>query len=415
MENNVLQIKIWGQLVGLMYWDVQRKVAVFEYAKEFVLGNLDIAPVSMSIKSARSQKGLPWLGEKEKLFQGLSPVFADSLPDKWGSALFGKWVDQHHLHKKITPIDQLSYIGTRGMGALEFFPAHEVGEEKSTPIDLQELYDFARKVLSERTEAIINAKKDLLWQDLIKIGTSAGGKRPKAVIAYNEKTKEIRSGQTWAPEGFEHYILKFDEQAEIPFTKLEFVYAELARKAGISMMPCQLLENNGRFHFMTERFDRHNNQKVHMQTMAAMNPLSDSYEDIFRVMRILNLPASEFAELYRRMVFNVIGKNTDDHNKNFSFIMSADGFWHLSPAYDLTFSVDMLLPSFMNYHEMSINGKNHDITYEDLENIAKENDIANYKGVIEQVRDAFSEFKKEAVLYDIHLDLINKIQKELKL
>lgn len=415
MDNNVLQIKIWGQLVGLMYWDIQRKAAVFEYDKEFVQGDLDIAPVSMSIKSPRSQKGLPWVGEREKLFQGLPPVFADSLPDKWGSALFGKWVNAHHLHKKITPIDQLSYIGTRGMGALEFFPAHEIGKEEASNIDLQELYDFAKKVLFERTEATINAEKDLLWQDLIKIGTSAGGKRPKAVIAFNEKTKEIRSGQTLSPEGFKHYILKFDEQAEIPFTKLEFVYAELAKKAGISMMPCQLLENNGRFHFMTERFDRHNNQKIHMQTMAAMNPLSDSYEDIFRVMRLLNLPAPEFVELYRRMVFNVIGKNTDDHNKNFSFMMQSDGTWCLSLAYDLTFSIDMSAPGFMNYHEMSINGKNHDITYEDLESIAKENDIPNYKGIIEQVQNVFSEFNKEAILYDIRPDLINKIQKELKL
>lgn len=415
MDNNVLQVKIWGQLVGLMYWDIQRKVAVFEYDKGFAQGDLDIAPVSMSIKSLRSQKGLPWLGEREKLFQGLSPVFADSLPDKWGSVLFGKWVNAHHLHKKTTPVDQLSYIGTRGMGALEFFPAHEIGEEEATNIDLHELYDFAKKVLSERTEATISAEKDLLWQDLIKIGTSAGGKRPKAVIAFNEKAKEIRSGQTLAPEGFKHYILKFDEQAEIPFTKLEFVYAELAKKAGISMMPCQLLENNGRSHFMTERFDRHNNQKIHMQTMAAMNPLADSYEDIFRVMRILNLPAPEFVELYRRMIFNVIGKNTDDHNKNFSFMMQSDGTWCLSPAYDLTFSMDMSAPGFVNYHEISINGKNHDITYEDLESIGKENDITNYRGIIEQVQDTFSEFKKEAALYDLHPNLINRIQKELKL
>lgn len=400
---NIIQVNIWDKIVGLMYWDNIRNRAIFEYDKKFVAGNLDIAPLSMSIKSQRSQNGLPWIGEEGKLYQGLPPAFADSLPDKWGSSLFNQWVQQQGKNQIITPVDQLAYLGKRGMGALEFSPSQAIGQEKSTEIDIQELYTFAKKVLAER-EDISLPSHNMLWRDLIKIGTSAGGKHPKAVIAYNSQSHEIRSGQTTIPKGFKHYILKFDEEAKFPYTQIEYIYSRLAKKAGITMMPCSLLKSQGKFHFMTERFDRINNQKIHMQTMAAMNPLGTSYEDIFRTMRLLNLPAPQLTELYRRLVFNVIGGNIDDHNKNFTFTMTPEGSWQLSPAYDLTFTIDLSGLSYMNRHEMSINGKYSTITYEDLEKVAKENDIKNYRNIIGQVQDAVFGFSEETKKFNLDID-----------
>lgn len=185
MESNIIQIKIWDQTVGLMYWDRKKGYAVFEYDKSFLQRNLDIAPMSMSVSSFKSWKGLPWIGNKDKLFQGLPPVFADSLPDKWGSLLFNRWIESLRLRREITPVDQLCYIGTRGMGALEFFPSLEIGSEEASKIDIRELYEFSQEILHEREKTVLSSK-DILWQDLIKIGISAGGKRPKAIIAYHE-------------------------------------------------------------------------------------------------------------------------------------------------------------------------------------------------------------------------------------
>lgn len=410
MDNNVIRVIIWGKPVGLMYWDKRRRVAIFEYDPQFVKSGIDIAPTTMSIKSPRSINGIAWEGERDKLYQGLPPVFADSLPDQWGSALFNAWLQSRHLRTTdVSPVDKLAYIGSRGMGALEFAPALEVGEDDASSIDLQELYRFAQTVLGQRENEQISAGQSLLWHDLIKIGTSAGGRRPKAMIAYNEATGEIRSGQTLAPEGFGHYILKFDEQAVFPFTRVEFVYYLLAQKAGINMMPSRLLSFGGQCHFMTMRFDRRENQKLHLQTMAAMNPLGIGYEDIFRIMRRLNLPAAEFSEQFRRMVFNVVGCNVDDHNKNFSFLMEADGTWKLSPAYDLTFSKDLSAPEYANRHSMTINGKNSNISFADLEKVARENDILHYKEIIDSVNQAFASFCQLAHQQGVNAAIANSI------
>lgn len=393
MKNNIINIVLWGETVGQMYWDKSTKKAIFQYDDTFIKKGLDIAPITMSTRSPRSINNIPWEGNSEKLFQGLPPMFADSLPDKWGSALFSAWMNEHHINAaQISPVDKLCYIGSRGFGALEFVPAFDFGKEEATNIDLQELLLFAQSVLEQRKEAVISKEKSLLWQDLVKIGTSAGGRRPKAIIAYNEQTGEIRSGQTSAPDGFVHYILKFDEQQSFPFTKIEYVYSQIALQAGIQMMPCQLLHSGVQCHFMTQRFDRCNNEKLHLQTLAAMNPLADSYEDIFIVMRKLGLSNNEFAEQFRRLVFNVIGCNIDDHSKNFSFIMDKTGKWGLSPAYDLTFSKEPSSPSYMNHHDLSINGKTNHILFTDLEKIAKENDIVTYKDIINEVESAFNSF-----------------------
>lgn len=414
MENNILQVKIWGKDVGLMYWDYTRNAAIFEYNKVFLQSGIDIAPISMSVNSPRSRNSLPWIGNKDKLYQGLPPVFADSLPDKWGSVLFNKWIEKCHVKRNITPVDQLSYIGARGMGALEFYPAHELGKEEASDVSLVELYDFARSILSERQDAVFSLQGDILWQDIIKIGTSAGGKHPKAIVAYNEDTKEVRSGQTNAPEGFRQYILKFDEPAEFPYTRIEFIYYQLAREAGVNMNPCRLMEVSEKFHFMTERFDRNGNEKIHMQTVAAMEPDADSYEAIFKIMRQLRLPASEFTELFRRMVFNVLAGNVDDHNKNFAFLMTADGTWKLSPAYDITLTLELSGLGYMNGHEMSLNGKKRDIIYGDLEKIGKENNINNFRDIIEQVKKAISLFPEKAKKIGINPEISKLIENSLR-
>jgi serine/threonine-protein kinase HipA len=415
MENNVIEVKIWDNTVGLMYWDKKVRSAVFEYDGRFLKSGMDIAPTTMPIDSPRSKKGLPWTGNRDTLFQGLPSVFADSLPDKWGSALFNAWIESRHINAAdISPVDKLAYIGSRGIGALEYVPAFNLGNDEASSIDLQELFEFAKTVLTQRKKEVLNSDQTLLWQDLIKIGTSAGGRRPKAMIAYNESSGEIRSGQTLAPEGFEQYILKFDEQLDFPFSRVEYAYALLAQKAGITMMPCRLLDCGTQHHFMTLRFDRINNTKIHTQTQAAMNPQTISYEDIFRTMRRLNLSASEFSEQFRRMVFNVYGCNMDDHNKNFSFQMDPSGKWSLSPAYDLTFCIDISGPDFMNRHEMSINGKNKDISHADLEKIAKENDIDSYQEIIECVQEAFSTFREIAGTLDIQPLIIKQLEHQIQ-
>lgn len=413
MENNIIQIKIWDQTVGLMYWEQARGYAVFEYDRSFIQKGLDIAPISMPIHAPRSQKGIPWTGDKDKLFQGLPPVFADSLPDKWGSLLFNRWIKSHRHRKNITPVDQLCYIGTRGMGALEYLPSLEIGSEEANKLDIQELYEFSQEILHEREKTVLSSK-DILWQDLIKVGTSAGGNHPKAIIAYNEENREIRSGQTKIPEGFKHYILKFDEKDKFPFTRVEFIYYKMAQMAGIEISPSRLLETGRNFHFMTERFDRKDNEKIHIQTMAAMEPLATSYEELFKILRKLNLPAGTFSQLFRRMVFNVMGGNIDDHNKNFSFMMDKEGIWTLAPAYDLTFSIDLSGARYMNSHELTLNGKRNNITQNDLIRVAKENDISNYKEIIQQTGNSLQEFHKEAEKYDIPEPISRAIEKKLK-
>lgn len=410
MENNIVLVKLWGDRVGYLHWDRKLGAAVFEYDPAFVSRGLDIAPLTMPIGSERSLRGLPWIGEREKLYQGLPPMLADSLPDKWGDSVFRAWLNRQHISlSKITPVDRLLYIGNRGMGALEYEPARSVGKA-DFPVDVDELYLFAQSILSERQEVSVAQDENLLWQDLVKIGTSAGGKRPKALVAINSTTGEIRSGQTDADEGFEHYILKFDEGSGYPSAKIEFVYYRMAQDAGIEMMPSDILVRNGIDHFITRRFDRQHNQKIHTQTLAALSPSVDSYETAFRLLRQLNLPYRELEQLYRQMVFNVLGRNVDDHTKNFSFCMSPGGSWRLAPAYDLTFSVDLSAPDYVNRQSLSVGGKTDRITVQDLEELGKRQDINGAGEIIGQVTDALSHFPQFAREMEIPEKYIQRIQ-----
>jgi serine/threonine-protein kinase HipA len=411
METNVVKVKLWGMDVGYLSWDKKAGVAIFEYEPSFLEQGLDIAPLTISIDSPRSQKQLPWTGDKDKLYQGLPPMIADSLPDKWGNSLFKAWLRDNNIPTtKTNPVDHLSFIGSRAMGALEYEPAQKLGDNSAFSVDVQRLYEFAKQVLNEREITVLNQENSILWQDLVKISSSPGGKRPKAIVALNKDTGDVISGQGLVPEGFQHYILKYDDNSAYPFAKLEYVYYKMALDAEIDMMPSELRTYEGITHFLTQRFDRNGNEKIHIQTLAAMSPASDSYEDIFAVIRRLNLPYEDSKQQYLRMIFNVIARNVDDHSKNFSFCMNRKGNWRLSPAYDLTYSVDMTAPAYSNRHSLTVNGKNEGITREDLETIGLNNDIQDYKTIIDTVANAVIKFETYAIELGIDKKLIEMIK-----
>lgn len=338
-------------------------------------------------------------------------MIADSLPDQWGNSLFNAWLRDNRISSKtISPVDHLSFIGSRAMGALEYEPAKSLGDNSAFSVDVGRLYDFAKQVLNEREATVLNRENSILWQDLIKISSSPGGKRPKAIVALNTKTGEVISGQGNIPEGFEHFILKYDDNSAYPFAKLEYTYYQMALDAGIRMMPSHLQVYDHITHFLTHRFDRVGNERIHTQSLAAMYPTSDRYEDVFTVIRRLNLPYDDSRQQYLRMVFNVLACNVDDHSKNFAFCMTPDGVWRLSPAYDLTYSVDPVAPLYANRHLLSVNGKSENITRMDLEIVGMNSDIQDYKSLIDDVANAVDKFKIYAEDLGIESRLIQNIQ-----
>ncbi|HPJ79830.1 MAG TPA: type II toxin-antitoxin system HipA family toxin [Prolixibacteraceae bacterium] len=410
METNVVKVTLWGMEVGYLSWDKRTGVAVFEYEPSFLEQGLDIAPLTMPVGSPRSRKKLPWRGSKDKLYHGLPPLIADSLPDRWGNALFMAWLRDHRIPAgQTTPVDHLSFIGCRAMGALEYEPAYQLGDNAAFSVDVQRLYDFARKVLNEKETTVLNQENAVLWQDLVKVSSSPGGKRPKAIIAINQATGEAISGQGSIPEGFRHFILKYDDHPAYPYARLEYIFYRMALEAGIEMMPSELRTFNGVTHFLTRRFDREGNHKIHTQTLAAMSPGSDCYEDIFGLIRRLNLPYHDSRQQYLRMVFNVIARNVDDHSKNFSFCMNREGIWRLSPAYDLTYSADLSAPAYANRHSLPVNGKDEGITRQDLEVVGQKNDIQDIKTLIDTVAHAISKFGEFAKELDIDKALAESI------
>jgi len=414
MSENVVKVNLWGKTVGYVSWDKRREQALFQYDDAYIQEGYDIAPFTMPIGSERSKRGLVWYGEKDKLYQGLPAMFADSLPDHWGNALFNAWLrDSHIKRSSINSVNLLSYIGKRAMGALEYEPAKSLGNDSAFDVDVQKLYCFAQEVLSTRETVVLTEERSLLWQDLIKLGTSPGGKRPKVIIAINPETDEVKSRQSFVPDGYIHYILKYDDGSSFPFAKMEYAYYLMAKSCGIEMMPSMLRESGGATHFLTQRFDRQENKKIHTQTLAAMHPDADSYDDLFMLIRKLRLPYSALEQQYLRMVFNVLGRNVDDHSKNFSFCMNEHGIWSLSPAYDITYAIDNDAPGYINRHSLFVNGKNDDITKNDLLEVAKRNDINDPQKLIDQVNAALDEFPAIANDLDVSKDVIAMVRKEL--
>jgi serine/threonine-protein kinase HipA len=344
----------------------------------------------------------------KETYQGLPGLLADALPDRFGGQLIDIWLaSQGRARNSMNPVERLCYQGNRGMGALEFAPAIKQEKDTTKNLEIGDLVALSKKALELKTElntAISQTEAEALM-DIVKVGTSAGGARAKAVIAYNPLTKEVRSGQVVAPEGFEHWLIKFDgvtnEQLSDPkgYGRIEFAYYKMAIACGINMTESKLLEEGGRAHFMTKRFDRlPKNQKLHMQTLCGLchydynNPNAYAYEQAFQAMRELRLPYTDAEQLYLRMVFNVIARNQDDHTKNISFLMDNSGKWKLSPAYDVTYAYNPE-NKWIARHQMSVNGKREGIDQSDLLNVAKQMNIKKPKDIIAQVKETVSNWK----------------------
>lgn len=402
-----LKVILWGEEIGRLAWDARRRLSYFMYNPAFLKKGLNISPLAAPVDGARGLT--PVWGEEAKIYQKLPTFLADSLPDSWGNQLFELWRQQNHLsNADITPLDKLSFIGKRGMGALEFLP--EVSRErKAEKIDIKSLANLAERIFSERENARILPEESVTMQSLLTVGTSAGGRQPKAIVAINRKNGEVRSGQISGLEEFDYYLVKFGN-SQYSSAELEMSYYELATMAGINMMTSKLYQVDGNNHFMTKRFDRNNGEKIHTQTLAAISPDADSYEQLITVCRKLHLPETDCYEVFRRMVFNVLANNTDDHNKNFSFVMSEDGTWRLSPAYDVTYIFDNggFLPN--EDHCMYIRAKLRDITRDDVIQFAKDNGIRRPDAIIRDIVNAIKQFRTVATKYGVAEQWIGRVE-----
>ena len=408
-----LNIMLWGQEIGQLFWNQAKGNSFFFFSPGYLSLGLDIAPLTASSKSPVARFAINGNTDSAK-YQKLPPFIADSLPDDWGNTLFDQWFAEHHYHEKDkTPLAKLSFVGNRAMGALEFVPCSEDMFSPNEKLMIPKLYELAKKIEQDREHAIISSEETLTQKALMAVGTSAGGRFKKAIIAMDE-SGNIFSGQTSARGDRKYYILKFNTP-EFCLSEIEKTWYDLATRAGISMMSSRLIEVEGIGHFLTERFDRRDGEKVFTQTLAAVNPEAYCYEDLFSTCRQLSIPQDELNELYLRMVFNILSNNTDDHAKNFSFIMEKDGSWHISPAYDLCFILKTATTPERR-HEFSIRGKYEDITISDLLSFAAQNDIKNPAKYIDKVKDSIKDFRSLASangVAPLFIDIIESRLREL--
>ena len=413
IDRGRLSVILWGQEIGQLCWNPAKGNSYFFFSPEYLSSGLDIAPLTASSKSPAARFAIYGNTDSAK-YQKLPPFIADSLPDDWGNTLFDQWFAQHHYHEKDkTPLAKLSFVGSRAIGALEFVPCSEDAFSPNEKLMIPKLYDLAKKIEQDREQAIISPEETLTQKALMAVGTSAGGRFKKAIISM-DKAGNIFSGQTSARSDRKYYILKFNTP-EFCLSEIEKTWYDLATRAGITMMPSRLIEVEGIRHFLTERFDRRSGEKVFTQSLAAINPEAYCYEDLFSTCRLLSIPQNELNELYLRMVFNVLSNNTDDHAKNFSFIMEKDGSWHLSPAYDLCFILKTTATSERR-HEFSVRGKFEDITTADLLAFAAQNDIKNPAKYINNVKDALRDFRVLATangVAPLFIDIIESRLREL--
>ena len=416
-------VNIWGHLAGVVMWNVNTQSAVFEYDPAFERLGLNLSPILMPLNPHRPYQ-FPSISEST--YMGLPGLLADALPDAYGKALLDRWLATIG-RTFANPVERLCYQGKRSMGALEFEPAQDTFLEKETKIEIDSLVEVAREALNQKAELDTNLSQDRKEAliNIIKVGTSAGGQRAKAVIAFNEKTQEVRSGQIDAPVGYEHWLLKLDgvtnqELGDPKFYGLiEYAYYLMAKDAGIDMMPCRILSENGRSHFMTKRFDRiGGKEKLHMQTLCGIAHYdykmlrAYSYEQAFQVMRQMRLPYIQAEEMFRRMVFNVVARNQDDHTKNISFLMDKKGKWRLSPAYDVSWSYNPE-GQWTSQHQMSINNKWTDIMMDDLLTVSSAMSIKKPREIIEKVIDVVAHWSDYATPLEIPLETVKTINSTL--
>lgn len=429
---NTAYVKIWGEFVGAVAWNNNTGFATFEYDPKFKKMNWDLAPLQMAIYSEKNKFEFPTLRKKAiselDTFKGLPGLLADVLPDRYGNELINIWLaKQGRPQNSMNPVEMLCFIGTRGMGALEFEPSTLKESKNTFSVEIDDLVDIAKKMLSKKEAFATNIKDEdkKAISEILRIGTSAGGARPKAVIAYNPKSGEVKSGQTNAPKGFEHWLIKLDGVSDVQLGKsqgygrVEMAYYKMATDCGIEIMPSKLLEENGRAHFMTKRFDRDDGSiKHHIQSFCAINHFdynavtSFSYEQLFQTMRELKLPYSAAEQMFKRMVFNVLARNCDDHTKNFSFRLKKDKEWELAPAYDVCHAYQ---PGnkWVSQHALSINGKRKNITREDLLVIGKSIRSKNAEFLVDEINKTVANWKKYADSAKVSPKLRDEIEKSL--
>ncbi len=419
-------VRLWGNLVGAVLWDSDRELGIFEFDKGFMQKGIDISPLQMPVADALKESGrfeFPMLSKQT--FKGLPGLLADALPDHYGNNIIDAWLArQGRTPESFSPVERLCYTGTRAIGALEFYPIKNESIEKSAPVEVAALVGLASSVINERSQlkSGFKTKSSKALMDIIRVGTSAGGNRPKAVIALNDQTNEVRSGQVEAPEGFDHWVLKLDGVEDNTlkdpkgYGRIEYAYHQMAVYAKIHMTECRLLEENSRAHFMTRRFDRQENQKKHMQSLCALAHFDFnatglySYEQAFQVMRELRLPYNDAEQLFRRMVFNVVARNQDDHTKNIAFLMNEKGEWRLSPAFDVIYSYHPK-SRWTSQHQMSINGKRENILRQDFLQVGGEMNIKSCNSIVDEIVEAVSHWPQFAEKAGIPTAQIKSIRK----
>ncbi|MBU1294665.1 MAG: type II toxin-antitoxin system HipA family toxin [Gammaproteobacteria bacterium] len=436
MVMEVIKVSYQGHDVGAVSFDVEKGIGAFEYTASFIKKGIELSPLKMPL--SRRIFSFPELDFNT--FKGLPGLIADSLPDNFGNSVLNAWVaSQGKSPNDISPLQRLQYTGKRGMGALEYSPATKLRSlNASQQVEIQSLVSIAQEILDSRGVFEVELNKDGREEreamlSLLSVGMSAGGARPKAVLAFNKDFTQVRSGQTTVPEGFTHYLMKFDGVNEhnqnqetfgdpLGYGAMEFVYYLMAKSCGIKMMPCRLLEEGGRRHFITQRFDRVSNTKVHVQTLNGLahvdynKPGSFSYAEIFSVARQLKLPATDALQILKRMVFNIIARNHDDHAKNFAFILKNEG-WSLAPAYDLAYSYKPG-SKWVNSHWMSLNGKRDGFTRADFYSLEKLSPLfgkSKIDSIVDETIECVSRWPTLAQEWGVPKLLIEEIYSNLRL
>lgn len=428
----VAEVRLWGRTIGAASLEEGARIAAFQYDPAFLASGIELSPIVLPL----SRRVYQFPSLPEVTFRGLPGLLADSLPDKFGHALIDAWLaTQGRRPESFDAIERLCYIGVRGMGALEFAPAKGPPLRGSAKVQVDELVKLASQVLTHRATLQVSfapGRRHDGLQEILRVGTSAGGARAKAIIAWNRDTNEVRSGQVKAPAGFDYWLLKFDgvsankdKELEDPkgYTVIEYAYALMAADAGIEMSECRLLEEGGRRHFMTRRFDRlSDGGKLHMQSLGALahfdfnSAAAYSYEQAFDLIKRLGLSMRAREQQFRRMIFNVVARNQDDHVKNIAFLMDQAGAWSLSPAFDVTYAYNPT-GQWTNRHQMTINGKTDDFTREDFKAVAQ---VAGLKrgspeAILIEVMDKVKEWPRYAKMAGVLGSQGDKITRTLRL
>lgn len=425
--NETAEVYLWGTRIGVIHQPSNRNYASFEYDKDFLNSGIEVSPLEMPLSPAVYE--FPDLAGSS--FHGLPGLVADSLPDKFGNVVIENWLlSQGKSISDFTAIDRLCYTGKRGMGALEYVPATADIRDANENINVREMVRFASKVLNSREKISLNAENEIAYAQLVQVGSSAGGARAKALVAWNERTNEVKSGQLQLGGGFDYWLMKFDNVSKNgdhglldrpEYTLIEYAYYKMAIACGIQMNECKIYRSGNDNHFMTKRFDRVDGKKVHMQSLGAIahvsyqEPALCSYELATRYMKEIGLLPKEIEQFYRRMVFNCLAANQDDHVKNVSFLMDRTGKWSLAPAYDITFAYDKD-NKWLRGHQMTINGKTTDIGVADMLAAGKIMGLKERrcKDIIEECMEVichFSDFAKEAGIRKETVDYINSVIK----